>query len=201
MSLFLPTYFAPISQYMEIANTDKIIFEAEDNYQKQTYRNRCYIYGPNGKQLLNIPVLHSKSNVKKKTKDALIDYQSPWLQQHQKSIQIAYQNSPFYEFYEDDLQKIFEKKHTYLLDLNIATHLFVMDALQLDIPFSKTSEYLTTTDKDFRFLANAKQDHGINFDAYIQMFDDKHGFLKNLSVLDLIFMEGPNTISFLEKKH
>ena len=198
MSLFLPTYFSPISQYMAIANSDEVIFEVEDNFQKQTYRNRCYIYGPNGKQLLNIPVKHITSIAKKKTKDTLIDYNSPWQSQHLKSIQIAYRNSPFFEFYEDDLLPILTKKHKYLLDLNIDTYLFITDALQMNQGFRKTNEYQTTVKKDFRYLGNAKQELGIDFDRYIQMFDDKFGFLKNLSILDLLFMEGPNAISFLE---
>ncbi len=73
MSLFLPTYFSPISQYGMIFQSDEILFEVEDNFQKQTYRNRCYIYGANGKQLLNIPITHTKSETKQKTKDVLIE--------------------------------------------------------------------------------------------------------------------------------
>jgi hypothetical protein len=200
MALFLPTYFSPISQFMAIANSDEILFEVEDNFQKQTYRNRCYIFGPNGKQLLNIPVKHLPGSEKKKTKDTLIDNKTSWQSQHLKSLQIAYRNSPFFEFYEDDLLPVFSKNYKYLLDLNIDTYFFIMDAIQIHKEFSKTSKYIVSTEKDYRYLANAKQDLGINFDDYIQMFDDKHGFLKNLSVLDLLFMEGPNSISFLEKK-
>ena len=125
MALFLPTYFSPISQYMAIANADEVMFEVEDNFQKQTYRNRCYIYGPNGKQLLNIPVKHLSGAHKKKSKDTRIDYSAPWQIQHLKSLKIAYRNSPFYEFYEDDLAPILSKKHTFLLDLNIDTYLFI----------------------------------------------------------------------------
>ena len=200
MALFLPTYFSPISQYMAIANSDEVVFEVEDNFQKQTYRNRCYIYGPNGKQLLNIPVKHLPGTSKKKTKDTLIDNKTSWQSQHLKSLQIAYRNSPFFEFYEDDLLPIFSKKYAYLLDLNIDTYLFITDALQINKNYTKTNEYLVEAEKEYRYLANAKQELGITFDGYIQMFDDKHGFLKNLSVLDLLFMEGPNSISFLEKK-
>lgn len=200
MALLLPTYFSPISQYMAIANANELIFEIEDNFQKQTYRNRCYIYGPNGKQLLNIPVKHTQNSGKKKTKDALIDNDTHWQSQHFKSIKIAYQNSPFFEFYEDDLMPIFSKNYKYLLDLNIDTFLFTTDALQISSEYKMTDSYQIFHPKDFRFLANAKQDFGINFDSYIQLFDDKYGFIKDLSVLDLLFMEGPNAISFLENK-
>ena len=163
MALFLPTYFSPISQYMAIANSDEVIFEVEDNFQKQTYRNRCYIFGPNGKQLLNIPVKHSSSLEKKKTKDTLVDNKTPWQSQHLKSIQIAYRNSPFFEFYEDDLLPILTKQYKYLLDVNIDTYLFLTDALQIDKDYTKTSEYIVSTEKDYRSLANAKQELGNTF--------------------------------------
>ena len=198
MSLFLPTYFSPISQYKTIVNSGEVLFEIEDNYQKQTYRNRCYIFGPNGKQLLNIPVKHTSTSSKKKTKDTLVDNSVSWQSQHLKSIQIAYRNSPFFEFYEDDLLPILTKEYKYLLDVNIDTYLFITDALQSNQQYNKTTEYVVSTADDYRFLVNAKQEHNYQFDRYIQMFDDKFGFLKNLSILDLLFMEGPNAISFLE---
>ncbi len=198
MSLLVPTYFSPISQYIAIANTDKVLFEVEDNFQKQTYRNRCYIYGPNGKQLLNIPVKHTSTSSRKKTKDTLVDNSVSWQSQHLKSIQIAYRNSPFFEFYEDDLLPILTNKYKYLLDVNIDTYLFITDALQINQAYKKTKEYQLSTKNDYRFLANAKQEHQGNFKSYIQMFDDKFGFIKDLSVLDLLFMEGPNAISFIE---
>ena len=90
MSLFIPTYFAPISQYAAIYKSDSIIFEVEDNYQKQTYRNRCYIYGANGKLTLNIPVKHILKENRKKTKDTLVENDIKWQQQHFKSLQSAY---------------------------------------------------------------------------------------------------------------
>ena len=200
MSLFIPTYFSPISQYIAIANSEEVLFEIEDNFQKQTYRNRCYIYSPNGKQLLNIPIKHSATSSKKKTKDTLVDNSVSWQKQHLKSIQIAYRNSPFFEFYEDDLSPILSKEYRYLLDLNIDTYLFMTDALQISSHYKKTKEYQPDIKNDFRSLANAKQEHDFKFKSYIQMFDDKFGFIKNLSVIDLLFMEGPNAISFLENK-
>ncbi|MCT4698198.1 WbqC family protein [Tenacibaculum haliotis] len=201
MSLFIPTYFAPISQYAAVYKSDSVVFEFEDNYQKQTYRNRCYIYGANGKLTLNIPVKHLLKENRKKTKDTLVDNDSQWQQQHFKSLQSAYRSSPFFEFFEDDIAKIFNKKYTYLQDVNIDTHLFITDALQIETSFSKTENYEVTTanNLDFRNLAIAKKGVTIEIETYIQMFDDKHGFIPNLSILDLLFMEGPNAISFLEK--
>ena len=198
MSLFIPTYFSPISQYSEIINADTITFEMEDNFQKQSYRNRCYIYNSNGKQLLSIPVKHHAIETRKKTKDTLVENDFPWQDQHFKSLQIAYRTSPFFDFFEDDITPIFEKKYKYLHDLNIDTFLFLMDALQLDGTFAKTDSYQTTTNNDdFRFLSDRKIQPKKLVDRYIQMFNDKHGFIPNLSILDLLFMEGPNAISFL----
>ena len=107
-------------------------------------------------------------------------------------------NSPFFDFLEDDIAPIFNKKYKYLYDLNIDTFLFVADALQLNPDFSKTTSYQTENQpNDFRWLADRKHQPKKQMDSYIQMFDDKHGFLPNLSILDLLFMEGPNAFSFL----
>ena len=198
MALFIPTYFSPISQYHAILNSNSITFEVEDNYQKQTYRNRCYIYGANGKQLLNIPVSIPKSSKKTKSKDILVK-NSNWQKQHYKSLEAAYNHSPFFEFYKDDLQKIFSKKYTYLLDVNLDSFNFIKNALELPIEYKFSKTYEENKPDDFRELADSKKKVEISFLSYIQMFDQKFGFLKNLSILDLLFMEGPNSINFLVK--
>ena len=198
MALFIPTYFSPISQYHALLNSNSITFEVEDNYQKQTYRNRCYIYGANGKQLLNIPVSIPKSSKKTKSKDILVK-NSNWQKQHYKSLEAAYNHSPFFEFYKDDLQKIFSKKYTYLLDVNLDSFNFIKNALELPIEYKFSKTYEENKPDDFRELADSKKKVEISFLSYIQMFDQKFGFLKNLSILDLLFMEGPNSINFLVK--
>ncbi|MCD8447852.1 WbqC family protein [Tenacibaculum finnmarkense] len=199
MALFIPTYFAPISQYAAIYNADSVVFELEDNYQKQTYRNRCAIYAANGKLSLNIPVKHLLTESRKKSKDTLVENDIPWQQQHFKSLQSAYKSSPFFEFFEDDIAAIFHKKYRYLQDVNIDTHLFIADALQIDDSFTKTVDYQVTPNiPDYRNLAIAKKGIEIEMERYIQIFDDKHGFMPNLSILDLLFMEGPNASTFLE---
>ena len=197
MALFVPTYFSPISQYAEISKAESIVFEMEDNYQKQSYRNRCYIYNSNGKQLLSVPVKHKITNGRKKTKDALIENDFPWQDQHFKSLQSAYRTSPYFVFFEDDIAPIFEKKYKFLHDVNIDTFLFVTDALQLNNSYAKTDSYNANFPKnDFRLLAERKHQPEKLVDTYVQMFDDKHGFIPNLSILDLLFMEGPNAISY-----
>ena len=199
MSLFIPTYFSPISQYSEIVKNEEVIFEMEDNFQKQSYRNRCYIYNSNGKQLLNIPVKDKTkgSSKRKKTKDMLVENDVSWQDHHLKSLQNAYRNSPFYEFYEDDLLPIFSKKYTFLQDVNIDTYLFITDALQINQNYNRTEEYLMNSKNDFRNLSDVKKQPEKLVNPYIQMLENKYGFIPNLSILDLLFMEGPNAISYL----
>lgn len=198
MAIFIPTYFSPIAQYAEIVKaSDDITFEMHDNYQKQSYRNRCYIYNGNGKQLLSIPVKHQSKSGRKKTKDTLIENDFPWQDQHFKSLQTAYRTSPYFEFFEDDIAPIFERKYKFLHDVTIDTFLFIADGLQIANDFKKTSNYSVTTDeKDFRLLAERKHQPENVTQPYVQMFDDKHGFIPNLSILDLLFMEGPNAHSY-----
>jgi len=199
MALFIPTYFSPISQYGAIFNSKTLEFEVEDNFQKQTYRNRCYIYGANGKQSLNIPVSYPKTEDRKKTKDVFVEENSNWQKQHYKSIKTAYNSSPFFEFYKDDLMRLFEKKYKYLLDVTIDSFLFLNDALELQKEYSLTQEYEDSPSNDFRNMASVKAHPKCITEKYFQVFEDKFGYLDNLSILDLLFMEGPNTISYLEK--
>jgi len=200
MLLLQPTYFSSIAQYAAIYGEKEILFEFEDNYQKQTYRNRCYISGANGKQLLNIPIKHNKGSRKTKTRDIQIDYKAPlWYKNHLKTLQAAYRSSPFYEYYEHDIITIFNKTPKFLLDLNIDIHEFVMEILQQKSNFKRTKRYDLASDYvDLRQLSNAKQELQIDFPSYTQMFDEKYGFQQNLSIVDLLFMEGPASYKYLQ---
>lgn len=188
--LLHPTYFPSISHYVAMMKAETITFETEDNFQKQSNRNRMYIYGPNGLQLLNIPVLNS-SEQNQKYKEVKIDYSTDWQKNHSKSLEAAYRNSPFYEFLEYDLQPVFKKNHTFLLDLNFEIFEIINDCLSIKLPFSKTTEYFHETNEftDFRNLVNGKKDVFKN-NRYVQVFEEKEGFLPNLSILDLLFNEG-----------
>ena len=141
MALFIPTYFSTISQYTSVVKSNTITFEAEGNYQKQSYRNRCYIFGANGKQLLNIPISNTNKILGKiKMRDVVIE-NSNWQRQHYKSLTTAYNHSPFFEFYKDDLQFIFTKKYKYLIDINIDSFLFINDALELSKKYNISKIY------------------------------------------------------------
>ena len=179
---------------------ETITFETEDNFQKQSNRNRMYIYGPNGLQLLNIPVV-SSSEKYQKYKDVKIDYSEDWQKNHSKSLETAYRNSPFYEILEYDLLPVYEKKHTFLLDLNFQIFEIVNDCLSIELLFSKTTEYFheTTQFEDFRNLVNGKKDTFSNI-RYTQVFEEKAGFLPNLSILDLLFNEGRCSKDYLKEQ-
>ena len=184
-----------------MTQANEVLFEVEDNFQKQTYRTRCYIYGANGRQILNIPVL--KSNSKQATKDVQIDQTEQWQAQHLKSIVAAYSSSPFYEFFDSELDLLFASKDKFLLDFNLKCHEFIVEHAQLEFNgYKKTAAFVRPgeTDGDFRFLADAKAKRSFEFAPYIQVFSDKHGFIENLSILDLLFMEGPNTTLYLEQQ-
>ncbi|MFE3846797.1 WbqC family protein [Flavobacterium sp. LB3P45] len=201
-TLLFPTYFPSISHFATLAQSESTVFEIEDNFQKQSNRNRTYIYSPNGIQLLNIPVKHSKES-HQKTKDIQIETDFNWQKQHFKSLEAAYRSSPFFEFFEDDLRPIFEKKHIFLLDLNFETLEIVSKCLRMKLEYTTTKEYFHEVDtneyKDFRALVNGKKDSSL-FESYTQVFDDKYGFINNLSVLDLLFNEGKYALDYLKKQ-
>lgn len=199
--LLHPTYFPSIAHFVAIAKSDSVTFEVEDNYQKQTYRNRTYVYGANGKLLLNVPVKHSHKE-REKYKDVKIANSENWQYLHLKSLQSAYRTSPFFEFYEDDFIPLFKKKHTFILDYNFECLDLVLESLQLGINYSKTTKYNKDVAplKDYRNLANARKEIQLDFDRYTQVFTNKHGFISNLSILDLLFNEGTNALSYLQSQ-
>ncbi|MDO6760423.1 WbqC family protein [Tamlana sp. 2_MG-2023] len=199
--LIHPTYFPSIAQCIAIVNTDTVVFETDDNFLKQTYRNRCYIYGANGKLTLNIPVVHSQKN-RQKYKDVKIFNDENWQSLHWKSLLSAYRTSPFFEYYEDELQPLFTNKSEFILDHNLKCMEVILDCLQLELNTSKTQTYKSVeeTHSDYRFLVHAKKEITQNLEPYTQVFGDKHGFIPNLSILDLLFNEGPNTLNYLESQ-
>jgi len=197
--LIHPTYFPSISQVAAMVQADSVTFEMEDNFQKQTNRNRMYIYSPNGLQLLNIPIKHS-SSPHQKTKDTRLETAFDWQKQHFKSLEAAYRTSPFFEYYEDAIAPIFTKKHQFLMDLNFETIEIISKCLGVSFGAQKTTEYFhdVTDLTDFRHLANGKKDTTV-LEPYTQVFEEKHDFINNLSILDLLFNEGRHAKNYLTK--
>ncbi len=202
MILLHPTYFPSIAHFIGFLNHDSILFEKEDNYQKQTYRNRTYVYGANGKQILTVPIKHTKEDNHQKYREVKIENNFPWQKEHWKTLQTAYRTSPFFEFYEDDIAPIFEEQHQFLYDLNIKTIKTICNCLDIPLHFSFTKTYEKNIVDNFidgRSLVNAKKENYQNFEKYTQVFNEKHGFIPNLSILDLLCNEGPNSINYLKK--
>ena len=197
--LIHPTYFPSISHYVAMLQADSVTFEMEDNFQKQTNRNRMYIYSPNGVQLLNIPVKHAVEK-HQKYKDVRIENDFGWQKNHFKSLEAAYRTSPFFEYFEDDFRPLFEQKHEFLMDLNLEVFQLVNDSLGINIQPQKTTEFFHEVSDytDFRHLVNGKKDT-TQIDEYTQVFNEKHGFINNLSILDLLFNDGRYAVDYLKR--
>ncbi|GGG57838.1 WbqC family protein [Bizionia arctica] len=200
--LIHPTYFPNVAHVAAMAQANEVTFEMDDNYQKQTYRNRTYIYAANGILQLSVPVIHSQKD-RQKYRDLKISNVENWQAIHWKSLESAYKTSPFFEYYEDELRHLFTEKADYLLDFNLKCMNTVFDCLQLDLKSSKTEIYQKTLEdkSDYRFLVNARKQISYNFDTYTQVFNDKHGFIPNLSILDVLFNEGTNALNYLESQY
>ncbi|WP_456440683.1 WbqC family protein [Psychroserpens sp.] len=201
ITLLHPTYFPSIAHFVAMIKAESLVFEISDNYQKQTYRNRSTIYGTNGRLDLNVPVHYSQNN-RQLYKDVSISNIDNWQDLHLKSLESAYSASPFFEFYIDDLKPLFKVGYDNIMSFNFKCIEAIFECLQLPFEYETTRSFekepINTLDA--RSLANSRKEIEQNFESYAQVFDDKHGFLKNLSILDLLFNEGPNSIMYLESQ-
>lgn len=197
-----PAYFPPVAHFVALVNT-RVVFETADNYQKQTYRNRMYVYGPNGRQLLTVPVKHTGKNGRQRYKDVKIEYAFNWRKQHWKTLETLYRSSPFFEFYEDDIRPVFSKAHPFLTDLTLETIATVCNCLQMDFSPETTKAYQETIPgaTDLRTLTDAKTGFDPSFEEYSQVFGERYGFMSNLSILDLLFNLGPAAVAYLERQN
>ena len=186
-------YLAPVEYYSAIANADEIYLENCDYYTKQTYRNRCHIAAANGVMALTIPVEKSGSD-KILTKDVRISAHNDWQNQHWRSIESAYNSSPFFEYYKDDLMPLYEKKWSFLWDFNWELHQKIMELLELEKEIQFTTKYqheLVSGTMDLRESIHPKKPNLQNKTTpYYQVFEQKLGFKSNLSIIDLLFNMG-----------
>ncbi len=197
--LLTPTYFGSISEYVAFIQNDDVVFECDDNFQKQTNRNRMFIYSPNGMQMLNVPIVHKKQ-MHQKTRDMRIEYAEDWRKQHFKSLESAYRSSPYFEFYEDFFRDLFSRKYEFLTDLHFHSIDLALKCLQTNKTYCKTVEFFKNPEQiDGRNLANRKKDVN-EFESYHQVFIEKYGFLNNLSILDLLFNEGRKASDYLMRQ-
>jgi len=201
-AVFSLPYFGSIHFFHEVVKHGTITIEKHENFQKQTYRNRQYIYGANGKLMLNLPVKHTKSSTRKKYLECSLENEFKWQELHFKSLETAYRTSPYFEFYEDDIKPLFQNTYEKVFDFNLACFQLAVELLNLDIKISFTENFkeeYTAPDEDFRYLINAKAKINNTFEPYHQVFENKHGFIPNLSILDLIFNLGPESINYLKR--
>lgn len=198
--MHIETHYLPSLEYMTVLlQQPSLLFEVEENFPKQTYRNRCLILGANGVERLTVPVIHT-SGEKTKTKDTRIDYTQNWMKQHQGAIQAAYGNAPYYEYFEPYLRQIFAKKRFFLVDLNIDLLSFVYRILDVPLVFEKTQEFgVYDGDSEYDQISAKKDWTTRSFyqnKSYRQCFGAE--FVSNLSILDLLMNHGKESLTFLK---
>lgn len=197
-------YLGNVQYYSKLASADTAFIEQHEHYQKQSYRNRCCIVGANGVLTLVIPI--EKDHGKKMPiRDVRIDYSKVWQQNHWRAILASYNSSPFFEYYADDIRPFYEKKERFLFDYNLNLTNVILDLLSVKANIVLTQEYdAEVEDKQFDYRQSispkarlAKPDSFFSSKEYFQVFALKLGFIPNLSIVDLLFNEGPGSQQFL----
>ncbi len=219
-ALLSSTYFGPIQWYQKLNRYESCLIERHDNFVKQTYRNRCIIATTNGSQTLSVPV-DKFDGIKCPMKDVRISDHGNWRHIHWNALLSAYGESPFFEYYQDDLRPFFEKRWKYLFDFNMETMEKLCELLNIQLSYRPTDEFIPITQTqwtidsikpyhprivhcqlpaDFREVIHPKHpapDTDFEPRPYYQVYRQKYGFLPNLSILDLLFNEGNEAMLYL----
>lgn len=185
--LLSTAYLAPIEYYVVLANSERILLEQHEYYQKQSYRNRCRIATANGIMDLSIPV---DSAGKTPIRDLRISDHNNWQTHHWRSIETAYNSSPFFEYYADDFRPFFEKKWLFLWDFNLALFNKTLELLDIETKIELTEQYKPETCDNFwdlRAAIHPKKEISLLLKPYYQVFETKFGFMPNMSIIDLLF--------------
>lgn len=199
--LILPVCYLPPVSYFSVLNGSSapIQLERYEHYPKQTYRNRTSIYSANGKLDLIIPVQHGSRN-HTPMKNVKISYEADWQRLHWTSIQTAYRSSAYFEYYEDDFAPFYQRRFERLFDFNEALLALVLRLLKIDKTVNHTTDYREDypSGSDFRQLVHPKRNSSLGSGkTYYQVFASKHGFIANLSIVDLLFNHGPQSRGYL----
>ena len=200
--LIIPPYAGNIQYYSLFAHYKEVLLERNAHYVKQTYRNRCQILTANGVMNLTIPV-EKVSGEKVLDKDVRIS-STDWQRVHWNAIESAYNNSPFFLYYEDDIRPMYEKKFEFLLDFNLQLQEILVSLLGLNTNFKLTESYINLHENDLREVLSPKYKGEItNFNSvpYYQVFKERFGFVENLSVFDLLFNMGNESVLILDKSY
>jgi hypothetical protein len=193
-------YLPPIAYFLKVISAETIFIEKEENYLKQTYRNRCEIYTANGKLSLIIPVIKTNGN-HTMIKDIKVDYSGKWQLQHWRAIVSAYNQSPYFLFYKDAIEPFYFKKFEYLIDFNTQLLKTILKFFKKNPEILFTNSFVKpdfNNSSDFRYQFNPNSISAIKNNLYAQVFGEKHGFLPNLSIIDLVFNLGPESLSYLD---
>jgi hypothetical protein len=194
------SYLPPVEYFARLKRAGKVLVESNESYAKQTYRNRCNIAGPNGLQVLTIPILHCKGD-RMPIKDIRVDYSTRWQANHWRSIETAYNKSPFFSFYRDAFEPFYFSRYKFLFDLNNDMLSLCMKFSSVRTPISYTESFQKkfTDEQDLRTAINPKNHElYMDFPRYPQVFEPVLGFLPNLSIIDLLFNRGTDSEYYLD---
>lgn len=198
--LLSTAYFPPVSWFASLLKSSNARIEVHETYSKQTYRNRCHILSPNGLQALTVPAAKPFGN-RSKTTEVVLAQETAWRRLHWKAIETAYNTSPFFMFYCDQIAEVLFEEKTYLITLNQALFLLMLDLLGMKPEVSLTTgfEKEPADCTDLRNKIHPKKQflHNHHFPVYTQVFSTKHPFIADLSILDLLFNEGPASKDYL----
>ena len=215
--LFSTAYFPPVEYFAKIAEgftlspddvkPSVIYLESCEHYQKQTYRNRCKFYAENGVQTLSFPIVHENCTHSLPITEIKIDWSTPWLVQTERAIASAYESSAYFDFYKDELFAILESRPDTLFEFNLRIIQFFLNKTGIKAEIRFTDKFTLPDSgiygEDLRYVIHPKKENNILEDLslkkpYFQVFARKHGFISNLSIMDLLFNEGPDSILFLK---
>ncbi len=206
-AILVEIHYLPCIQYCsKFFGFERVILEQYEHYNKGSYRNRCHIAGVNGQLRLTIPLRKGK-NEQLPLREVKIAYEEPWQRQHWESIRSAYGNAPFFDFYADELSVFYQKKYSFLFDFNLELLEWALGQLPGAAPLEYSGHYQKEPEKEVLDFRNAispkahrqKTDKHFQIINYPQVFQEKNGFLPNLSILDMLFCTGPQASLILEQ--
>lgn len=216
--LFSTAYFPPVEYFAKIAEgftlspdnvkPSVVYIEACEHYQKQSYRNRCKFYAENGVQTLSFPIVHENGTYSLPITDIRIDWSTSWLVQTERAIASAYESSAYFDYYKDELFSILDSRPETLFEFNLQIIGFFLKKIGISADIRLTGEFTPRDSgiygEDLREIIHPKRSNSILKDMglekpYFQVFARKYGFIPNLSIMDLLFNEGPDSILFLKK--
>jgi hypothetical protein len=193
-------FYLPPVEYFVLLNAYKpgILIESEEHFPKQTYRNRAHVFTPDGVLVLTVPVIKG-SKTHTKIKDVKISYDFDWQRLHWLSLQACYRRSAYFEYYEDELAPFYEKRFDFLFDYNEQVLQFLLKSIKLKVDLQYTQSYESSYSQlnDFRNSISPKKEPGFEQKQYFQVFEERQGFQKNLSIVDLLFNQGPHSLNYL----